>query len=312
MESGSHRQLRGAAADFLSAIRTEHSGSRDTQRTYRATLAALTEAAGEGADVADFGKDLAERTMTRWDSSAPATWNTHLSILRSFAEWLRDMEYLPFDADPCRRLRWRKVPDRLDTTRTEADIDALIADGRHALRERVLWSMAYATAARVSELLWLDVADLDFAQRRGRIRAKGGHEQLVFWDTRTARLLPRLLEGRAAGPVFLTDRRAPATGPRVPAPGDLCPVTGRARLSYRQAENLLKKASAPLDTLGDGWTFHDFRRSYLQHAADRGRSTHELQSKSRHKHLQTLAKYIRPNPAVAARMTAEDDPARRR
>lgn len=105
-------------------------------------------------------------------------------------------------------------------------------------------------------------------------------------------------------------------GPQAPAPVDLCAVTGKARLSYRRAEAILKaatKGDGLLDPLADGgWTFHDFRRSHLQHAVDRSRTMHELQSKSRHKHPKTLAKYVRPNPAVAARMTFEDDPANRR
>lgn len=31
--------------------------------------------------------------------------------------------------------------------------------------------------------------------------------ETVYWDTGTARLLPRLLKGRTRGPVFLTHRR---------------------------------------------------------------------------------------------------------
>jgi hypothetical protein len=69
----------------------------------------------------------------------------------------------------------------------------------------------------------------------------------------TARLLPRLI--RAA-------RRArccsPAATPGValPAAGDTDPASGRARLSYRQAEQLFK------DTAG-GATLHQFRHSAL-------------------------------------------------
>jgi hypothetical protein len=52
-------------------------------------------------------------------------------------------------------------------------------------------------------------------------------------------LLPGLIGERSRGPLFLSDRRpAPA---RVPAPGDLCPHTGRRRLSYERAEYLFKK-----------------------------------------------------------------------
>jgi hypothetical protein len=71
-------------------------------------------------------------------------------------------------------------------------------------------------------------------------------------QTGTARLLPRLLKGRKAGPVFLTDRRARVQLP----PCDIDPARGRVRLSYRQAEDLFKAASG-------GATLHQLRHSAL-------------------------------------------------
>ena len=54
------------------------------------------------------------------------------------------------------------------------------------------------------------------------------------------------------GYLFLTDRKAP---PRVPA-ADVCPVTGRARMSYRRAAEIFASATRPLDPSGRGWTLH--------------------------------------------------------
>ena len=85
---------------------------------------------------------------------------------------------------------------------------------------------------------------MDLAGRRARVKAKGARaksrrrgqarEEFVLetWDAGTARLLPRLLKGRARGPVFLTHRR-PGPG-KVVSPRDVCPDTGLARLSYGQ------------------------------------------------------------------------------
>ena len=53
--------------------------------------------------------------------------------------------------------------------------------------------MLYETAARASEVLALNVEDLDLEQRRAAIRSKGGDTEFVYWDTGTAHLLPRLL-----------------------------------------------------------------------------------------------------------------------
>jgi len=60
---------------------------------------------------------------------------------------------------------------------------------------------------------------------------KGGRAEVIGWETKTARLLPRHLHRRRAGPLFRTDI-APAPA-RQPALADFDPATGRARLSYR-------------------------------------------------------------------------------
>jgi hypothetical protein len=98
----------------------------------------------------------------------------------------------------------------------------------------------YAVAAdRFLEQAWLSPA----SRRVYRI-------SLASW------LLTWLLAGRPCGPLFLTDRRAPASA----AAGDVCPVTGRARMSYRRAAEIFTGCTRPLDPAGHGWTLHQLRR----------------------------------------------------
>ena len=150
-------------------------------------------------------------------------------------------------ADPTAGWARPKVP--VDTTRalTRAQVTA-IWKLDVPLRDKALWRMLYETAARAEEILGLDVPDLDLPSKRGRVISKGGTTDWVHWQTGTALLLPRLLAGRRVGRVFLTARR-PA---RAVASGDLCPVTGRARLSYRRAEESFELATRPLAHPGAG------------------------------------------------------------
>ncbi|MFF4621868.1 tyrosine-type recombinase/integrase [Nonomuraea jabiensis] len=252
--------------------------------------------------------------MDHWTAAEAATWNRHLSALVSFTTWAQRQDLLA--TNPARRLTRRKTTRRGDRAIPQARLDALFADDRNALRERVLWRLLYETAARAEEILSLDVDDLDLEFRRARVISKGGAVEYVHWATGTARLLPRLLprlpQGRQAGPVFLSDRRAPASDRRAPAAADICPVTGRGRLSYPRAEYLFKNASAELDPHGDGWTMHQLRHSALTHLAAAGRTAPELQAKSRHQHLSSLGHYVRLGEETSARITAEHDPAARR
>ena len=84
--------------------------------------------------------------------------------------------------------------------RDRADVESLLTCDGIALRERTLWWMLYQTAARSAEVLRLDAEDLDLPNRRARVRRKGGAVDWIVWQTGTARLLPRLLNGRKAGP----------------------------------------------------------------------------------------------------------------
>ena len=62
-----------------------------------------------------------------------------------------------------------------------------------------------------------------------------------------------------------------------------------------------------------GWSLHRLRHSALTHLGASGRTAVELlQAKSRHTSLRTLGRYVNPGPELAARVTAETDPARRR
>ena len=114
------------------------------------------------------------------------------------------------------------------------------------------------------------------AHRRAVVIGKGGRAELIGWETKTARLLPRLLHQRREGPLFLADI-APAPA-RQPALADLDPHTGRARLSYRRAAEVFKEATV-------GWTLHQLRHSRLTHLAEAGIALPILMAKSRHTSL---------------------------
>ncbi|AJP05550.1 hypothetical protein TU94_06780 [Streptomyces cyaneogriseus subsp. noncyanogenus] len=138
----------------------------------------------------------------------------------------------------------------------------------------------------------------------------------MHWQSGTAQLLPRLIARRTRGPLFLTDRRAPAGTPTL----DVCPLTGRARLSCRRAEEifeentrLLANPLASPDDIEDldGFTLHRLRHSALTHDAEGGTSTPMLLARSRHA-VRSLERYARPGVHAVARHVAERDRAARR
>ena len=183
---------------------------------------------------------------------------------------------------------------------SRANVERLLTREDIPIRERTLWRLLHETAARSAEVLRLDVEDLEMPNRRAKMRRKGGAIDIIVWQTETARLLPRLLKGRKTGPVFLIDRRARVELP----PCDIDQASGRAGLSYRQAEDLFKAAAG-------GAGLHQLRHSALTHDAEAGANTPMLMAKSGHTSVASLARYARPSAEALARWQERNDPARR-
>lgn len=213
---------------------------------------------------------------------------------------------------------WAKrlaVPDSETPARSKMAVDRLNARREVHLREKTLWRMLYETAGRSEEILGVNIEELDFAGRRCLVKAKGARTkarrrsqsredyvlETVYWDAGTARLLPRLLKGRARGPVFVTHRRS---GPgKVVSSRDVCPDTGPARLSYGQARALLDEHTA-LRGPGTGWDLHEYRHSALTHLGEQGASLLMLMAKSRHKKPENVRRCFKPFPEAISELTS--------
>jgi len=278
-----------------------------TKAVYRRSLKPLVEAVGEWSSLDSVRRsDIEGHLRDHLGSTAPDTFNRHLAAIRSFFAWAEDSGHI--DTSPAGRIA-RRRPRRSPAAERKArsipidDLQRYWTDRRIGLRERTLAAMAYDTAARANELLNLNVEDLDLANKQAVVIGKGGNAEPVFWTSVTARLLPRFIGGRRRGPLFLTDI-APAPSRR-PAQADLCPETGRARLSYRRAAELFKHHSG-------GCTLHQLRHSRLTHLAEAGEDVTLIKAKSRHSSLRTLERYVNPSDRAVAELTDRHDPNRRR
>ena len=303
---GTVRRLAAAAGDvtlgqaaeaYLATLRGAEQAS--TRRTYGRILRWVVAEFGAGTGPGEVDPERFTGWFTaRWADRAPSTWNVSLDAVRAAAAYWQRQGWLA--ADFSRQLeRRRPRPDRARAL-SRAEVERLLTREDIPLRERTLWRMLYETAARSAELLALDAGDLDLPNRRARVRRKGGAIDVIVWQTGTARLLPRLLKGRTAGPVFVTARKA-----RVQMPtADLDP-SGRARLSYQQAAALFSAASG-------GATLHQLRHSALTHDAEDGTGTPMLMARSGHTSARSLAKYARVSAEALARHQADRDPARQR
>ncbi|MEU8804770.1 tyrosine-type recombinase/integrase [Spirillospora sp. NPDC048819] len=280
----------------------------DTLRSYGQMLRRLRSELGDIVPLAQLSAEQAAGVfIAAWDEAAPRTWNRHRSALRSFTTWAAGHGWVTTDLAALIERR----PEKRDRTRSidRHTVDALLTDPAVPLRDKTLRRMLYESAARADEVLALSIEDLDLTNKRGRITGKGGDTRWIHWQSGTARLLPRLIGGRTSGPLFLADRRpAPA---RTPATADLCPHTGRGRLSYERAEYLFKQSTQKHDRRKRGFTLHQLRHSRLTHLVEDGWSAPMLMGLSGHANIRSLAIYTNVTAEAVGAALAKQDPARR-
>jgi site-specific recombinase XerD len=107
---------------------------------------------------------------------APSTWNGALDAVRSAAAYWRDRGWVT--EDPSCLLRRRRPRPDSSRALSRSEVGQLLAREDISIRERALWRMLYETAARSSEVLGLDVEDLDLPNRRARVRRKRRRHRL--------------------------------------------------------------------------------------------------------------------------------------
>jgi integrase/recombinase XerD len=204
-------------------------------------------------DAPDIRTRLATAVAERAADTDARTVNRELSALRSAVGWWQDQGWIR--GDPTASLRHMSSalqPLPPLPPLTERQLAALWRSDA-CLREHALWRLLYDSAAPAIAVLALDASDLDLEGCRARGSAAAAP---VTWTTGTSELLGWLLAGRRHGPVFLTERRAPSRA----AGSDICPMTSRARMSYRRAAEIFTAHTAALDSAGRGWTLHQLRR----------------------------------------------------
>jgi integrase len=160
--------LAEAADAFLSSPRT---ASPNTRCAYAGVIDRLTAELGPDRQLAVVpGDEVAAALRRLWGDRAPATWNRNRAAVMSWLNWCASRKrwsapQLPGDAE--------RRKEHSDTTRAlpPGRIERLLSRRDIPLRGKTLWRMLYETATRASEILALNVEDLDLELRRATVRS---------------------------------------------------------------------------------------------------------------------------------------------
>jgi integrase/recombinase XerD len=104
-----------------------------------------------------------------------------ISTLRKFYAWLVRSNYIL--ENPAIKLQMPKLQKSLPKDMSESDVDKLLdAPDMHdivGIRDKAMLELMYATGLRVSELVGLNVEDIDMNVGVARVLGKGAKERLV-------------------------------------------------------------------------------------------------------------------------------------
>lgn len=174
---------------FAEHLREERGRSADTVRAYQSDVSSLLRfAARAGVDaLPDIDLDLLRRWLASMvaDQRSQATIARRASGVRTFFAWA--LRSGAVQVDPTLRLMAPKASHRLPTVlRQEQLANALSMVEERAqdhepthLRDLAALELLYATGIRVSELVGLDVDDVDLERRVVRVLGKGSKERTV-------------------------------------------------------------------------------------------------------------------------------------
>jgi len=197
-----------------------------------------------------------------------------LSCLRSFFKFLCRDGYI--DNNPATSLSSFKLDKHLPMFLTEEEVIKLLQVSRgndeRGLRDQAILETFYSTGMRISELVGLNIEDIDFISGVVKVRGKGKKE----------RLLPVGEYALGAIRVYLDRRKKQSSVLFLNKSG--------SRLTTRGTRNVVHKYIR-LASLSSGISAHSLRHSFATHLLDRGADLRSVQELLGHANLSTTQIY---------------------
>ena len=225
-----------------------------------------------------------------------------LSALKTFVRYLRREEVI--EHDPTAMAVAPRRDHTIPVFLSEPEITRLIETpntgdplGR---RDRAILELFYASGLRLSELVAVDLEDVNLSGRMVRVMGKGRKERLLPFNQSAADAIRAWMKDRAAILSARKPARAKSAKPSRPhalKPSDPLFINYRGtRLSDRSVDRLLRKYVAQCSTRM-GISPHALRHSFATHLLQRGADLRAIQELLGHAALSTTQRYTHVNAA---------------
>ena len=186
--------------------------------------------------------------------------------------------------DPTETLGSPRVGRSLPKCLSEEDVTKLLDQAGHATtaegqRDATILELLYASGLRVSELVGLNLADIDFQESYLRCRGKGARERIVHLYPRAVNYLKR----------YVNTVRTPLLAGHAPQAALFVNHRGE-RLTRQWVWNILK-THAKKAGISQGITPHTLRHSFATHLLQNGASLRHVQELLGHSSISTTQVY---------------------
>lgn len=259
---------------FIAAKRVEGCSDR-TIRYYESTLRKVLATISK--PIPAITTDDLRRYLDQYQQQSHAgkvTIDNVRRILSSFFAWLEDEDHIV--KSPVRRIHKVKTTKVVKTIYSDESLEAL-RDGCQALRDLAIVDLLASTGMRVGELVRLNRADIDFANRECIVFGKGAKERTVYFDARTKLHLHNYLNSRT------DDNKALFVS--LDAPHERLQISG-VEIRLRALGRRLH-----LDRVHP----HKFRRTMATLAIDKGMPIEQVQVLLGHSKIDTTMHYAMVN-----------------
>jgi integrase/recombinase XerC len=301
---------------FLEFLQLNRSASAHTVRAYESDISQfLGHVARErGAKRGDLVASDLDRAALRSflgvlheAGQSRATAARKLAAARTFLRYLRREGLVEGDAGSL--VRTPKTEVRMPAHLSESEMAALVAapaDEPLGRRDHAILELFYASGLRLSELVGLDLDDVNLSGRMVRVWGKGGKPRLVPFNVSTAKAIRAYLSDRELlvrsggldrqeGRERREGRRAPSRASR-PARHPLFVNYRGTRLTVRSVDRLVRRYVAATSTRM-GISPHALRHSFATHLLQRGADLRAIQELLGHVRLSTTQRYTHVNAA---------------
>ena len=272
--------------EFLDALWAERGLSENTMSAYRTDLTGLAKwlftQKGSSASLINAGReDLLDYLASRVKNGArPRSTARLLSSIRRFYQYQIREEIL--QEDPSSRIDAPKLGRSLPVSLSESEVESLLEAPDTSevlgLRDRTMLEMLYASGLRVSELITLQLSQLNLRQGVVRVTGKGDKERLVPLGEEAIEWLER----------YLSDSRTHLIKNK---PSDFLFTTRRGGSMTRQAFWYIIKRYANTAEIKQGLSPHTLRHSFATHLLNNGADLRVVQMLLGHSDLSTTQIY---------------------